>query len=203
MICAGCGAFLEEGQKYCPICGTQVPGMEEEPEAVAAVEEATEVAQAEVTFVEPAIPEQVAVAEIPVVEPVVEAIPVEDNMAQMEQTEILEASREVAKMIEANQKEQVFEVEKKVYSAKPVAVPGYMGLEILFAIPVIGMIFSAILGFASKNIHVRRFAKSIFIFQIIGLFLVVLAFAFIALYLDQMLKDPAFNMIFKGITSYF
>ncbi len=62
--------------------------------------------------------------------------------------------------------------EKKNY--EPISMWGYFGYEILFAIPVIGLIALLISAFGSKNVNVRNFAKSKFCAAIIlGIIVVI------------------------------
>ena len=53
---------------------------------------------------------------------------------------------------------------------KPISMWGYFGLQILFALPVVGWIFAIVLSFASPNVNIRNFARSYFC----GLILVLL-----------------------------
>lgn len=50
---------------------------------------------------------------------------------------------------------------------KPISMWGYFGYEILFSIPVIGLIFLIVEAVASRNKNVRNFARSYFCFLII------------------------------------
>lgn len=51
---------------------------------------------------------------------------------------------------------------------KPISMWGYLGYQILFAIPVIGMILLIIFAFSKEeNINLRNFARSYFCFLII------------------------------------
>ena len=53
---------------------------------------------------------------------------------------------------------------------KPISMWGYFGLQILFALPLVGWIFAIVLSFASPNVNIRNFARSYFC----GLILVLL-----------------------------
>ena len=63
---------------------------------------------------------------------------------------------------------------------KPISMWGYFGYEILFSIPIVGLILLLIFSFSSKNINKRNFARSYFCYTIIIL-LVTLCIIAIAL----------------------
>ena len=50
---------------------------------------------------------------------------------------------------------------------KPISMWGYFGLQILFALPVVGWVFAIVFSFASPNVNVRNFARSYFCVLII------------------------------------
>ena len=50
---------------------------------------------------------------------------------------------------------------------KPIGTFGYIGLQILFAIPIIGWIFLIVFCFSDANINRRNYARA----QIVGFFL--------------------------------
>ena len=50
---------------------------------------------------------------------------------------------------------------------KPISMWGYFGLQILFALPVVGWVFAIVLSFVSPNVNVRNFARSYFCVLII------------------------------------
>ena len=54
---------------------------------------------------------------------------------------------------------------------KPIGAWGYLGLEILFAIPVIGWLFLLIFACSGKNFNRRSFARSYFCFLLIAIIL--------------------------------
>ena len=60
---------------------------------------------------------------------------------------------------------------------KPISAWGYIGYEILFAIPVIGFILLIVFSLGgTKNINLRSFARSYFCIYIIFIILFVLLF---------------------------
>lgn len=65
---------------------------------------------------------------------------------------------------------------------KPIGMWGYLGYEILFAIPCIGFILLLVFSFGgTKNVNVRNFARSYFCLFIIGLVLAVFIGIFIGI----------------------
>jgi len=71
-------------------------------------------------------------------------------------------------------------VQNPPYSAAPVKIPkgapfgvvgtgGFIGLIILFAIPVIGWISCIVMAFAAKNLNRRNYARAILVLAIIGI----------------------------------
>ena len=60
---------------------------------------------------------------------------------------------------------------------KPISMWGYFGYEILFSIPVIGLICLIIMSFAAGNKNVKNFARSYFCLFIISLVLTVVLVA--------------------------
>ena len=51
---------------------------------------------------------------------------------------------------------------------KPISMWGYLGYQILFAIPIIGMILLIIFSFGKdENVNLRNFARSYFCFLIV------------------------------------
>jgi hypothetical protein len=50
---------------------------------------------------------------------------------------------------------------------RPISMWGYFGYELLFSIPVFGLIFLLFNAFGSRNRNVRNFARSYFCFLII------------------------------------
>ena len=55
-------------------------------------------------------------------------------------------------------------------SLKPISPLGYIGFQLLFALPVIGLIIAIVLSFAPKNQNVKNFARS----QIVAILIVIL-----------------------------
>ena len=58
---------------------------------------------------------------------------------------------------------------------KPISMWGYFGLQILFALPVVGWVFAIVLSFASPNVNVRNFSRSYFCVLIIAGILALIA----------------------------
>ena len=58
---------------------------------------------------------------------------------------------------------------------KPISMWGYFGLQILFALPVVGWVFAIVFSFASPNVNVRNFARSYFCVLIIAAIIALIA----------------------------
>lgn len=62
---------------------------------------------------------------------------------------------------------------------KPISMWGYFGYELLFALPIIGLILILVFSFGgTQNINVRNFARSYFCVLIIGLIIALFVFIF-------------------------
>lgn len=57
---------------------------------------------------------------------------------------------------------------------KPIGAWGYVGLSILFSLPLIGLIFVIVYSFSDANINRRNYARSFLIFFILTIILVVI-----------------------------
>lgn len=60
---------------------------------------------------------------------------------------------------------------------KPISPFGYWGYNILFSIPIIGLIFLIVYAFDSSNINRRNYARSFFV----GIFIVIILIAAFAI----------------------
>ena len=63
---------------------------------------------------------------------------------------------------------------------KPISMWGYFGYEILFSIPLIGLICLIVFACASKNKNVKNFARSYFCMLILVIVMAVICFAIIS-----------------------
>ena len=63
------------------------------------------------------------------------------------------------------------EYDEKMY--KPISPLGYIGFQILYAIPIVGLILAVVLAFAPKNENIKNFARAQILVIIIGLILVL------------------------------
>lgn len=60
---------------------------------------------------------------------------------------------------------------------KPISMWGYFGYEILFAIPIVGLILLIVFSFGgTRNVNLKNFARSYFCFLIIGFILLIILF---------------------------
>ena len=60
---------------------------------------------------------------------------------------------------------------------KPISMWGYLGYEILFALPFIGFILVIVMSFAPANKNVKNFARSFLLATVIALVLVFIIFS--------------------------
>lgn len=58
---------------------------------------------------------------------------------------------------------------------RPISAWGYFGYNLLFSLPVVGIIFLIIFSFNSKNINRRNYARSFFCAYLVTLILLVIA----------------------------
>ena len=56
---------------------------------------------------------------------------------------------------------------------KPISPLGYIGYEIMYAIPVVGFICMIIFAITAKNVNVKNFARAQFVALIIGIIIVL------------------------------
>lgn len=60
---------------------------------------------------------------------------------------------------------------------KPMGTWAYIGLTILFSIPIIGLIFLIVFSFSDANINRRNFARSYFCLMVLFIILIVVGVA--------------------------
>ena len=63
------------------------------------------------------------------------------------------------------------------YDYTPISMWGYFGYEILFFIPIVGIILAIVWSFGSNNINLRNFARSQFCLIIIAAIVTAVLFA--------------------------
>ena len=63
----------------------------------------------------------------------------------------------------------------KNYDYTPISMWGYFGYEILFAIPIVGLILAIVWSFGAHNINLRNFARSHFCLIIIAIVVMIIA----------------------------
>jgi len=176
-FCAQCGKELAAENAFCPECGAPVPAAPApEPQPIPAVE------------AEP-VPAPV-LAEEPLSAPVEEPMPVETVVTEAPAAE----SVPVAEPVPVPVQEAPAPVAPPVAPpppppaapAKPEKEPiprggkfgvlrtiAFMGLMLLFAVPLVGFIAGIIMTFAPKNRNIRSFARANVIFQAIAIVLCI------------------------------
>ncbi len=84
---------------------------------------------------------------------------------------------------------------------KPISIWGYFGYEVLFAIPVIGLIFMIIFSF-SKNKNLRNFTLSHFCLLVIFLVIIIAALALGAGEILGEIAEDYFDLYISDIFSF-
>ena len=151
-FCTNCGAELPDGAMFCTECGTKLPPAEQQPLPVP-VEDQIPVS------VEPPAPPATAQAypETPAPAPV---YPAPNPYQTQEPYQQPYAAQPAASAPPAKED-------------KPVSTIGFMLLQLLYVIPVVGFICSLVLAVAPQNKNVRHHALANFIWRIILLVLFV------------------------------
>ena len=161
-FCTNCGAELRDGAVFCTECGTRVPAAEPQPEPVPE------------TLPEPQ-PESLPIsAPVPAPEPAPAPAPVYQAQEQRQ---------------EQNQYQNPYQNQEPyppTYPPQPpakepraVSTIGFMLLQLLYAIPIVGFISSLVLAIAPRNKNLRHHALANFLWKII--FLVLFIFGCIRL----------------------
>ena len=60
---------------------------------------------------------------------------------------------------------------------EPISMWGYFGYELLFSIPVLGLIFLIVFAVSAKNVNLKNFARSYFCYLIIVLIICAIIFS--------------------------
>ncbi len=176
-FCRNCGAQLNEGASFCTQCGTPVPA--------------------------PAAPEEPAVQEPVIQEPVIEEPKLDTPVPEAPPAPKTEAPQSAPAPAFAGaqggnqrpnyagespygyQQPQKRELTKEDLPKKfrPLSAWAYFGYSILFAIPLVGLIFLIIFAVGGENANVNRrsYARSYFCALLIGviIFIVLIIFSLI------------------------
>ncbi|MBR3195167.1 MAG: zinc ribbon domain-containing protein [Clostridia bacterium] len=154
MKCAKCGAEVAEGAHFCLTCGNDLFA-QAQAEAQPVREEPV-AKQPEPEAAPKAAPEAAPVQQAP------QYAPYPPYQAPV-----------VQQIVQEKEIRTVDDLPKKF---RPIKMWGYFGIELLFAIPVVGFIFMLVWAFGgTRNINKRNFARSKFCYLIIGLVLTVIA----------------------------
>ncbi len=70
-----------------------------------------------------------------------------------------------------------FNVQNIPEEYRPISMWGYFGYQLLFSIPILGLVLLIAFSFSDKNINRRNFARSYFCILIIVLIIVGILFA--------------------------
>ena len=198
MRCSNCGSDIAEGQKFCVNCGAPVTEVSQDIDETAQVEEADSVAQepeTEEMQLEETQPE--IQAEDVVQEPETEEMQAEEAQpeTQQEQSEQSGAECEKTEQPEQTAAGVAAGAAPAAYSTarsadaiiasipaeyKPLSLWQYFGLDILFDLPIIGVIASLIFSLdASKNMNLTNFARARFLWTVIETMLALLTFVMV------------------------
>lgn len=173
--CPSCQYQTEEDAKFCPECGAP---MEDMPSDTAPVEVEPEAAPCEKPE-EPA-PEEAAEtpAEAPEEEPAAEE-PAAEEPAPAAEEPVQEPVCAVPAVTAAPAAAAAAPVPAQKDDSQLLSTFSYMMLQVLFRIPVIGIVFLFIWGAGSpKNASLKRYSASVLIWRLIG-FILLLAVAIV------------------------
>ncbi len=56
---------------------------------------------------------------------------------------------------------------------KPISMWGYFGYQLLFSIPIVGLVLLIIFSFTATNVNLKNFARSYFCFMIVMIVLAI------------------------------
>lgn len=71
---------------------------------------------------------------------------------------------------------------------RPLSPWAYFGYQILFAIPVIGIILLIFYSLSDSNINRRNFARSYFCVYVLAIFIVIIGVVFFGGFFDKILE---------------
>jgi len=199
-VCISCGNEIAENAKFCINCGAP------------AVQENTAVEKEEIKT-EEAAPVLIAAEPVPAVEP--EAAPVETEFIPKP----LFAEREADKQPAYDSVViPTYTPEKQEAAAAPAEDPekprkkskwgiistkGYIGINLLMAIPVVGLILTIIWACGGCRKYAKRnYARAMLIFMAIGIILLVAA-ALVLRFAFPELIVQVFEMLYPGYTIVF
>ena len=180
MKCISCGAEIAENVKFCTSCGTPVAKQAVQPEQEISAPKCASCGAELNENVKFCIVCGAAVVKqtppAPVVEPVVEEIPVEPVVEQAIPAPVVEPVVEKAPAapvyvppVAAPQQQVVLPRENK-----PLGAWAYYGLQLLFSIPLVGFICLIVFSLDNGNIHRRNFARSYWCRLIVTLVLIII-----------------------------
>lgn len=173
MFCENCGTKLPDGTFYCTECGT--PTKRED----VAVEEPIVTAQEPIVAEEPVIAEQ----EPSVVTP-------EPIISELEQpvvaTNVYSQGPYAQNAYAQPQQPQgpiTITEDDLPEEYKPLSPVSYFGLQMLYTIPIVGLIFMIIFSISRGNIHRRNFTLSYWFPMIIAITLAIIAIVVMLLFM--------------------
>lgn len=174
-FCTQCGNSVEDGVKFCTACGAPIaedkkneaaPEKQPEPQTAKQVEERPPVAAAVVSPVQPqyTAPQPQPQYRQPQYQPPVQQ---QYQQPQYQQTQYQQ---------QQYQPRPANDVEPSPDSKyAPVSTGGYVGMLILFAIPIVGFIFMIVWACGgSNNVNRVHYARAVLILTIIGIVLSII-----------------------------
>ena len=169
MICRNCGAQMGENDKFCMVCGTKAEVVISDTVEPTPVEETatTQDVAADIAQVQEEIQtEQTETQEIKP-EPAQQA---QSEQPQQEQSEPAQQAQSEPVQQSAPSQPSGPRTIVLPKSYKPIGMWGYFGYDILFSIPIVGLICIIIFAFGeSNNKNLRNYARSKFCWAIIAL----------------------------------
>ena len=161
MICRNCGAQMGENDKFCMVCGTK---------AEVVISDTVEPTPVEETATTQDVAADIAQVQEEIQTEQTETQEIKPEPEQQEQSEpAQQAQSEPAQQAAPTQPNgpRTIVLPK---SYKPIGMWGYFGYDILFSIPIVGLICIIIFAFGeSNNKNLRNYARSKFCWAIIAL----------------------------------
>ena len=68
------------------------------------------------------------------------------------------------------------------WNYKPLSPWAYVGIQLLFCVPIVGFVFMLVWAFSNNNINRKNFARSYLIFVIAGAIITVIAIIIMAIF---------------------
>lgn len=162
MFCGNCGRKLSESARFCPECGTAVVREGDPP--TPAMENTEKMSNAETGAMQ---------AQDLIQDQEQTQTQAQDPVQDQKQTQTQAQNQYQAQNQNMQANQEVINIPIAGYDPRwdytPIKMWGYFWYNILFAIPLIGLIFILVFSFGgTKKINLRNYARSFFCWLIIG-----------------------------------